>query len=454
MSTQLVWLRRDLRRADLPLLAAAADGGAEVAVAFVVDPGLWRPAGAPRRSWLAATLLSLRDSYDGKLTVRSGDPRQVIPDLAAELGAGAVHISAETEPDGSRRDVEVEAALAGHDVPLLRTGSPYAITPGRLRKADGEPYRVFTPFLRGWREHGWRGPASEPERLRLAADRSDAEVWRLIERTASESPVPLPPAGEAAAAERWTWFLSEALGDYGTQRDRPDLDGTSRLSPYLKLGVVHPRTLLADLAERTGRGAERFRAELAWREFYADVLHHRPASAWEDLTPALASMTYDDDPDRVAAWRAGRTGVPIVDAGMRQLLAEGWMPNRVRMIVASFLVKHLHTRWQVGAQHFLDRLVDADLASNQHGWQWVAGTGTDPAPYFRVFNPTLQGKRFDPAGGYVRRWLPELADVADAAVHEPWKLPADRRRGYPDPIVDLAAERAESLERWRRSREQ
>lgn len=452
MASELVWLRRDLRRRDLPLLAAAADGGGEVAVAFVVDPALWDPAGAPRRTWLAATLLALRDSYEGRLTVRTGDPREVVPELAVELGAKAVHISAETEPDGSRRDTEVEAALHRHDIPLLRTGSPYAVTPGRLRKADGKPYRVFTPFLHAWREHGWRGPALEPSRLRLAADRSDPAVWQRIERTAAATTVPLPAAGEAAAAQRWAWFLDEALADYATQRDRPDLDGTSRLSPYLKFGVVHPRTLLADLVGRTGRGAERFRTELAWREFYADVLHHNPASQWDDLTPALASMPYDDDPDRVDAWRSGRTGFPIVDAGMRHLLAEGWMPNRLRMVVASFLVKHLHTRWQVGAGHFLDHLLDADIASNQHGWQWVAGTGTDPAPYFRVFNPTLQGKRFDPAGDYVRRWIPELGGIAGAAVHEPWKLPGGERGGYPEPIVDLAYERAESIARWRATR--
>jgi deoxyribodipyrimidine photo-lyase len=273
-----------------------------------------------------------------------------------------------------------------------------------------------------------------------------------VAAVAAEDGTDQPEPGEKAALARWHAFLSRHVREYDGKRDRPDLAATSGLSPYLKLGVIHPRTLLADLVGHSGKGVERFTDELAWREFYADVLHHNPTSVWEDLRPELAAMAYDDEPELVEAWRQGRTGVPLVDAGMRQLLATGWMHNRVRMVTASFLIKHLHTRWQVGAQHFLDRLVDADLASNQHGWQWVAGTGTDASPYFRVFNPVLQGEKFDPDASYIRHWVPELATLDTRQAHHPWTVAADARGGYPDPIVDLDAERRDALERHQAAR--
>ncbi len=210
---------------------------------------------------------------------------------------------------------------------------------------------------------------------------------------------------------------------------------------------MHPRTLLADLAGERGKGAHTYESELAWREFYADVLFHQPRTAWEDLRPEMGRMRYDEPEDAIEAWRSGHTGYPIVDAGMRQLLAEGWMHNRVRMITASFLTKDLHVWWPIGARHFLDRLVDGDIASNNHGWQWVAGTGTDASPYFRVFNPVTQGLRFDPDGAYVRRWVPELAHLPGKAAHEPWEHDDGYAHGYPERIVDHAAERVEALER-------
>ena len=446
----VVWLRRDLRRADLPILGRAAESG-PVTVAFVVDPPLWETsAGSPRRGWLATTLLALRETYEGCLTLRTGDPRTEIPRLATEVGASAVHISEETEPDGSARDQDVGKALG--DVPLSSTGSPYAVTPGRVRTGSGGAYQRFTPFSTAWREHGWRAPASEPADLALAEDLSDEKVWKVVAEAAAEPGPDQPPAGETAALERWHEFLDDHLGTYDANRDRPDLRATSGLSPYLKVGVLHPRTLLADVAGRSGKGAERFVAELAWREFYAHVLHHNPSSLWDDLRPELATMAYDDSPELVEAWRQGRTGVPLVDAGMRQLLATGWMHNRVRMVTASFLIKHLHTRWQVGAQHFLDHLIDADLASNRHGWQWVAGTGTDAAPYFRVFNPVLQGEKFDPDAAYIRRWIPELSGLETSQTHQPWTIESAARNGYPEPIVDLNAERRDALARHQAAR--
>ncbi len=451
--TTLLWLRRDLRRADQPALRAAAEAGdGRVVVAFVIDPALWKGAGDSRRAWLAATLLATDEAYDGRLVLRLGDPVDVIPALAAEVGARSVHVTRETTPVGRRRDARVARALHSADIGWVETGTPYAVGPGLVLNQQGSPYAVFTPFSKAWREHGWPKPAGPPEPLELVRADSDEEAVRLRDE-AVDPDRGLPVAGEEAALERWREFLETAVLDYADHRDRPDLDGTTRLSPYLKLGVVHPRTLLHDLAPGTGKGAESLRSELAWREFYADVLWHAPRSSWQDLRPSLRAMDYEDaDTAEVRAWREGRTGFPIVDAGMRQLLGEGWMHNRVRMVTASFLVKDLHVWWPVGARHFMEHLIDGDIASNNHGWQWVAGTGTDAAPYFRVFNPTTQGRKFDPEGDYVRRHVPELRHIEGVAVHEPWKHDEGYAEGYPKPIVDHAEERDEALRRYEAAR--
>jgi deoxyribodipyrimidine photo-lyase len=442
-TTAVMWFRRDLRLGDNPaLLEAAADGG--VLPLFVLDPALWGPAGPSRRAYLSASLRALDGSLRqrrSRLSVVRGDPVRRVVLAAREVGAERVHVAADYGPYGHRRDLAVERALAEHDIELVRTGSPYAVAPGRVTNGSGDSYRVFSPFQRAWAEHGWRGPVDPPR----------GSGWVELEQGTTDLPdaepaagTVLPEAGEAAALRRWSEFL-DRLPDYHEARDRPDLDGTSRMSVHLKWGEVHPRTLLADLARRTGPGAAMYRNELAWREFYADVLFARPETAREYLRPEYARMRYDEPGARLTAWQEGRTGFPVVDAGMRQLRATGWMHNRVRMIVASFLVKDLHVEWQHGARHFMHWLVDGDLASNQHGWQWTAGSGTDAAPFFRVFNPTSQGRRFDPTGAYVRRWVPELADVADP--HEPGS--EDRRAaGYPEPVVDHAEERREALERW------
>jgi deoxyribodipyrimidine photo-lyase len=439
--TSVLWFRRDLRLSDHPALHAAADDG-PVAGLFVLDPALLRPAGAPRIAFLYRTLRALDadlGARGGRLLLRQGRPEAVVPKLARECGASAVHVSADFGPYGCRRDEAVADALG--DVPLVRTGSPYAVEPGQVVKADGTPYRVYSPFYRAWREHGWRAPAAAvASRVQWCTDLDGVGV-------PSDPRLPtglvLPDAGENAALDAWNGYRSGDLPDYPDVRDRPDLDRTSHLSVYLKWGCIHPRTLLADLTASD----EAFRRELAWREFYASVLHHFPDSAREYFQPKLAAMPYAPPDAAFDAWRDGRTGYPIVDAGMRQLTATGWMHNRVRMIVASFLVKDLHIEWTHGARHFMQHLVDADLASNQHGWQWTAGTGTDPAPFFRVFNPVTQGRKFDPDGEYVRRWVPELRDVGGVAVHEPWRLtpaPPD----YPAPIVDHAIERTEALARY------
>ncbi len=466
--TSILWLRRDLRLHDHPALgdAHAAAGPGGVLPLFVADPTLLASAGPVRLAALHEALTEAQQAYDGALVVRWGRPEDVVPATAAEIGASSVHLSAETTPYGRQRDRRVAALL---DVPLVAAGSPYAVTPGRVLTGAGEPYQVFTPFSRAWRDHGWRAPAPTPVGLRWHRGMTSDDLpggdgpggARSLSARGGGSPAtddgtPPVPVGEAGARRRWSQVLEGGLQDYDEDRDRPDLDGTSRLSAALKFGSVHPRTLLHELAAHpSGRspGAARFLTELCWREFYADVLWHRPASAWSDLRPALQALEYDDPADPavgalVAAWREGRTGYPFVDAGMRQLLAEGWMHNRVRMVTASFLIKDLHVWWVHGARHFLAHLRDGDLASNTHGWQWVAGTGTDAAPYFRVFNPVLQGERFDPAGEYVRRWVPELRHLAGADAHQPWRHPAGRAAGYPGRIVDHAAERTETLRRY------
>jgi len=442
----VLWLRRDLRRGDHPALLKAAESGS-VTPLFVLDPALWESGGPVRRAWLAASVLAAREAYDGALVIRRGRPEEVVPAVADEAGAVSVHVSRETTPAGVRRDERVGRVLAGAGVDLVATGTPYAVGPGVVVTGGGTPFKVFTPFSRAWRDHGWPTPATEPVGVQWNRLESDPAAVALLEEAVEASPVPLPEAGEAAALDRWRGFLETGLTAYGSQRNRPDRPGTSWLSPWLKVGAVHPRTLLADLADIPGEGARRYVTELAWREFYADVLWHNPSSAWQDLRPALAGMAYDEPGEAFEAWCAGRTGFPIVDAGMRQLLATGWMHNRVRMITASFLTKDLHVWWPHGARHFLDHLLDGDIASNSHGWQWVAGTGTDASPYFRVFNPITQGIRFDPHGDYVRRWVPELANIEGAAVHEPWLLLDALAQGYPERIVDHAEERTEALSR-------
>ena len=436
-----MWFRRDLRLADLPALHAATADGARVVPLFVVDPR-FATAGEPRRAFMADALAALDDSIGGALVYRHGAPADVVPTLAAEVGAEAVFVSRDYGPYGRARDQAVATVLRSGGRHLVGAGTPYAVAPGEVTKADGTPYAVFTPFSRAWRVHGWPAPLGAP----------DVE-WHGAPAVACDGPPSRPDgagaqpaAGETAAHDRWDAFLPE-VDEYRARRDLPGADGTSRLSPALRWGLVHPRQLLADLPANPG--ADAFASELAWREFYADVLFRSPHSASRNLNPRMDAMAVDTDVPaqrRFRRWAEGATGYPIIDAGMRQLLATGWMHNRVRMLVASFLVKDLHLPWQWGARHFMRHLIDGDLASNSHGWQWVAGTGTDAAPYFRIFNPTAQAHRFDPDGDYVRRWVLELAAVGGGAVHEPGLL---RPAGYPPPMVDHAAEREDALARYR-----
>lgn len=423
----LLWFRRDLRLHDLPPLLDAAASDGEVLACYVLDPRLKASSGPRRLQYLYDALRDLRESLDGRLLVTRGRPEKRIPFLTKVIGATSVHVSSDYSPFGRRRDDAVRGALG--DVPLDEAGSPYLVSPGRLTKGDGTPYKVFTPFYDAWREHGWRSPANSGPTSARWIDPADVPGGVDVPDTGVTLEM---HAGETAARKQWTQFVDTGLDDYADARDRPDLDGTSRMSAHLKFGTIHPRTMAGDLGR--GKGAQAYLRELAFRDFYAGVLCEWPESAWWNWNRGFDAIEVDDDRDatrRFVAWKAGRTGFPIVDAGMRQLAATGFMHNRVRMIVASFLVKDLHLPWQWGAKWFLEQLVDGDMASNQHGWQWAAGCGTDAAPYFRVFNPTTQGKKFDPDGAYVRRWVPGVDDG-----------------DYPEPIVDHAAERKEALRRF------
>ncbi len=371
--------------------------------------------------------------------------------MAREVAVEQVHVTREYTPYALARDRAVVDALPGN-VEGVATGTPYAVPPGTVRNGSGNPYKVFTPFSKAWRAHGWEDAMPAPPHVDWVCFESDKRVAAMLDGALDEAPDGMPAPGEDAAARRWKAFLERDVDDYSEARDDPGADRTSRLSPYLKLGVVHPRQLLAGLGPRRSQGASVYESEVAWREFYADVLFQNPESAWTDLNE-VKGLTYDEPADAIEAWKSGRTGYPIVDAGMRQLLGEGWMHNRVRMITASFLTKDLHVWWPVGARHFLDHLVDGDLASNNHGWQWVAGTGTDAAPYFRVFNPVTQGLKFDAQGDYVRRWVPELAHLPGKAAHEPWDAEDGYIHDYPQRIIDHAEERRRTLDRYQRRRE-
>ena len=437
----VMWFRRDLRLEDHQALAAAIATSPAAVALFVDDPSLRRVSGAPRLAYLHDCLRELDGALSGALVVRRGDPVEVVPAVAREVGASEVFVTRDHTPLGRHRDERVRAALSELAIGFTGVGSNYAVVPGTVRKNDGSPYSVFTPFFRVWLDH-LRAELSDPgvPRTPGAADWVRLDGDPLPERV--DPGIELPAAGSAAATARWEEFAHGALSQYGEQRNLPGVDGTSRLSPALKWGTIHPVGIIERIVDDVGDPGvdpievhRTFISELAWREFYADVLFHRPESAWRNLNPAFDAMVVDTDAEaraRFARWAEGSTGFPIVDAGMRQLNATGWMHNRVRMIVASFLVKDLHLPWQWGAGYFMARLVDGDVASNSHGWQWTAGTGTDAAPYFRIFNPWSQQERYDPDGEFVAEWVPELETGS-----------------RPEPMLDHAVERDVALERYR-----
>ena len=438
-SRSILWFRRDLRINDHPALLAALAESDEIIPVFILDPTLIKTAGSKRLAYLGQSLHHLDDSLNKSLQVLVGDQITVLKDLQKKYNAQSVHISAEYEPYGAKRDEGVEKA----GIKLIRTGSPYAVAPGRvLKPSDQSPYRVYTPFYRGWCAHGWRKPADKPKVINAvkaqASDRNFPD-WKLPDGTN------LTPAGEVAAIERFKYFQKNGLDEYDVTRNLAGIDGTSKMSAHLKWGEIHPRTLLAPLGD--SKAHDVYRKEIAWREFYADVLFNNPTTETDYYAPQFAKMRYDQPGEKFKAWCEGKTGYPFVDAAMRQLLSEGWMHNRTRMVVASFLVKDLHLEWQLGERFFREHLIDYDVASNAHGWQWTAGCGTDASPYYRVFNPIEQGKRFDEDGVYIKKYVPELAHLKGIDVHEPWNANDGYLKNYPKQIVDHALERIESLAR-------
>ena len=466
MTLAIHWFRNDLRLRDNAALVEACARAEALVPVFVLDPRLLaaRTMGAPRVRFLLASLERLAADLAARgqrLVVRRGDPARVLPALVREARADLVTWSRDTTPFARRRDERVRAALGRLGARVHEAKDRVVFEAAEIRTRGGGSYAVFTPYRRAW----WARLAEERPRPRpvprLPGRGARVASERLPDAAAlgfGGDLAELPGAGEAAARRRLRRFLSAAVLRYPTDRDLPAKDGTSRLSPYLRFGAISARECVHEALEaaaaepRLARGVEKWVDELVWREFYAALLEREPRVLREPQRLEYARVVWDDDPQALAAWQAGRTGYPIVDAGMRQLLATGWMHNRVRMLTASFLVKDLLLDWREGERWFLERLVDGDPASNDGGWQWCASTGTDAAPYFRIFNPVAQGERFDPQGAYVRRFVPELRGVPDRFVHRPWEAPR-LPRGYPPPLVDHAERRELALERYRAARE-
>jgi len=441
-----MWFRRDLRLDDNPAWASATASSFLVVPVYVLDTRLLERAGAPRRRYLLAALRALdaelADRVGGRLLVRTGDPTRVVPELAAAHGASTVHWNDDVTPFAAARDDAVRASLGAVSVGVVTTAGCVVHAPGRVLTAKRTLSRVFTPFYRSWLSTPW-DPWPEPGSAVVTAE--------LGESVPSPDAPPPVPVGSEAALGRLEAFL-ERVDRYDDERDRPDLDSTSHLGADLRFGTLSVRTAALAVGESTpGRAA--FVRQLAWRDWYAHLLAASPDLPRRALRSRYDAIAWRDDPGAFEAWSVGRTGVPFVDAGMRQLHATGWMHNRVRMVAASFLVKNLLIDWRVGERHFRHHLVDGDVAQNVGNWQWVAGTGPDSSPYNRVFNPVLQGRRFDPAGAYVRRWVPELASLPTQVIHAPWEAaPLDLAAAgvvlghdYPAPVVDLAESRLRAL---------
>lgn len=461
MTTAIWWIRRDLRLADNPALTAALAEADQVIPLFILDPQLLQAptASAKRQAFLFDGLRALDADLrqrGSRLVWRAGRPTDVLSSLFDATGARLIVAQADISPYARRRDAEV-----ARQRPLHLTPGVTVFPSDAVRKADGAPYTVFTPFSRAWK-------ALPPNLALLPAPATiptapDLESEPIPTMPALPASVPFI-AGEAEAQRRLQQFAGDLLAPierYHELRDRTDLDSTSRLSPYLRFGMLSARQaaraayqlLNAPAAETGRRGAEVWLNELIWREFYASILYHFPNVLREAFQPPLRAIPWSNDEAAFQAWCEGRTGYPIVDAAMRQLVQTGWMHNRARMIVASFLVKDLLIDWRWGERFFMQHLVDGDPASNNGGWQWTAGVGTDAAPYFRIFNPMLQGEKFDPQGDFVRRWVPELAQTPTRFIQRPWEMtPLEQRQAgcllgqdYPLPIVDHGAARARTL---------
>lgn len=438
------WFRRDRRISDNPALLAACEKSADRAVfpIFPIDESFHNL--KPLRAMsLLASLEALNEKLAGALSVKQGPVAELVLEASKSANADTVFATRAFDTEGMLEQAAVAEKLFTHGISLQLLDSYYAVEPGTITKDDGTAVRVYTPFYKRWLARGWEAPYPAPQGVNWKM----LPGWDQIPKPVENVPFKIR-AGEDFALRTFERFRKRALRDYSENRNRADLSGTSHLSHALAHGEIHPRTLLAVLGDT--QGEEVFRKEIAWREFYADVLFRNPHTLNGYYEERFSKMRYDEGAEaksKLEAWKQGRTGYPMVDAAMRQLLTTGWMHNRSRMIVASFLVKDLHIEWTEGAKWFEENLTDYDPASNSHGWQWTAGCGTDASPYYRVFNPILQGLKFDPDGNYVRKYVPELAHIPGPEVHEPWKLIDGLAKGYPDPICDHSVERDESLRR-------
>jgi len=470
VAAAIVWFRRDLRLDDHPALQAALRTGLPVVCAYVHAPEEEAPwaHGAASHWWLHHSLAALDADLRARgasLVVRRGPTRDAIAALIAETGARCVFWNRLYEPTLTARDSALKQQWRADGLEAESFKAHVLFEPWEVATGAGDPYRVFTPFWRNARSRlDTVDPPPAPARIPSVAGLGSVPLDELrllptIRWDAGFHDAWRP--GAAGALELLEAFIDGALADYATGRDLPDRAGTSRLSPHLHFGEISPRRIVRVLHQRGLLAqAEGFVRELGWREFGHHLLFHFPRTTDHPLNPQFADFPWAEDEGGVlAAWQRGRTGIPIVDAGMRELWTTGWMHNRVRMIVASLLTKNLRLHWLHGARWFWDTLVDADLANNTQGWQWTAGSGADAAPYFRIFNPVSQGERFDPEGRYVKRWVPELAGVPAKAVHQPWTLkPVERTAiglahgAYPEPIVDLKASREAALAAYQRMR--
>jgi deoxyribodipyrimidine photo-lyase len=454
MRTAIVWFRRDLRVHDHPALTAAHREADRIVPVFVLDPRLLDAGRFPSRNRAWFLLESLRElrgalrERGGELFVRSGHPERVLAELVEETGAEAVHFASDVSPFAMARDKRVDAAVR-----TVRHPGNFVADVGVPRTNDGRPFAVFSPFHRRWAALERREVHGAPRALTVPTTLDAGEIPAAPEPEAS---APFPP-GEAAARDRLRRWLAGGIEQYASRHDRL-AGGTSELSPYLHFGCLSARETEERARARGGRGADAFVRQLAWRDFYAHVLLHHPRNAKHAYKPQFDDLAWADDADALAAWCEGRTGFPVVDAGMRQLLERGWMHNRARLIVASFLTKDLHIDWRAGERHFMRHLLCGDEAQNNGNWQWITSIGVDPAPYFRrMYNPMTQQMRHDPDGEYVRRWCPELAQVPLEHLAAPWAMSEAEQdaygcvigRDYPEPIVDHKAERERAMARYR-----
>ncbi|PZO05825.1 MAG: deoxyribodipyrimidine photolyase [Alphaproteobacteria bacterium] len=463
----ILWLRRDLRIEDNPALNHAAQTGQPVIPVYIHDEtGEGRPRGAASLWWLDKSLRDLAGRYaerGARLILRRGDSEAVLRTLIAQTGAKAVFLNRLFEPDAWSRDADIAHGLKGDGIDVKGYNGTLLTRPGSVLNGSGGPYKVFTPFHRALLAAAVP-PAHTPGPRDLSGapdvDSESIDDWDLHPTRPDWSGRFDWTPGEAGATAELSRFVAHGLSNYGKGRDMPGVPATSRLSPHLHWGEISPWRAIAAVRQAAAENkvpsaeADKFVAEIGWREFSAHLLHHFPTLPTHAFRPEYDEFPWREDERGLAAWTRGQTGYPIVDAGMRQLWTTGWMHNRVRMVVASFLIKHLLIDWRSGEAWFWDTLVDSDLASNVQNWQWVAGSGADASPYFRIFNPITQGQKFDADGTYVRKWVPELRKVPDRWLHAPWTAPSEVLRDagvrlgthYPPPIVDHTEARNRALE--------